>query len=137
MLASEEVQAALNLPGVVIHCFDFRFGGIKIENTDHCTTKHRYLVAATGKTIKLAEYNSMVFLTLELGQWNDEVSWKNTEKASTDVLLNHPGYINSRAGGAGGSEVTCDDTIEFLLPVVHTLWRPNFKPIGAQVGRSW
>ena len=79
----------------------------------------------------------MVFLTLELGQWNDGVSWKNAERAATDVLLDHPGCINSRAGGAGGNEVTCGGAIEFLLPVVRTLWRPNFKPIGAQVGRPW
>jgi hypothetical protein len=63
----------------------------------------------------------MVFLTLELGQWNDEVSWMNAEKAATDVLLNHPGFINSRTGGTGGSEVTCGGVIEFLLPVVRTL----------------
>jgi hypothetical protein len=137
VLASEDAQAALKLPGVVIHCFAHSRFGLKVENAGHCTTNHRYMDDATGKPIKLHEYNAQVFLILELGMWNDQVSWINAEEAATNALIDHPGCINSRAGGAGGNEATCGAAIEFLLPIVRTLWRPNFKPVGAMVGKPW
>jgi hypothetical protein len=137
VLASEDAQAALKLPGVVIHCFAHNRFGLEVENAGHCTTNHRYLDDATGKPIKLHEYNAQVFLILELGMWNDQVSWINAEEAATNALIDHPGCINSRAGGAGGNEATCGAAIEFLLPIVRTLWRPNFKPVGAMVGKPW
>ena len=137
VLASEEAQAALKLPGVVIHCFAHSRFGLKVENAGHCTTGHLYLNDSTGQSIKLDEYNAQVFLIVPLGMWNDQVSWINAEGAATNVLIDHPGCINSRAGGAGGNEATCGAAIEFLLPIVRTLWRPNFKPVGAMVGKPW
>jgi hypothetical protein len=68
-LSSPEAQAALNMTGVVIHCFAFSHGGIAIENAGHCTTNHCFVVAATGKPIKVSQYNSYVLLTLPLGEW--------------------------------------------------------------------
>jgi hypothetical protein len=137
LTASEEVRAALNLSGFVIHCFAHSRFGLKVENAGHCTTNHRYLNAITGQPIKLHEYNAQVFLIVPLGMWNDQVSWINAEGAATNALIDHPGCINSRAGGAGGNEATCGAAIDFLLPIVRTLWRPNFKPVGAMVGKPW
>ena len=131
------IFSALSLPGVAIHCYSYKDVGLKVENAGHFTTNHRYLFADTDKPIKPAEYNSFVFLTLKLGQWGDDVSWTNAERASTDVLLKHPGYINSRAGGAGGNETTCGASIEFLIPTVRTLWSPNFKPTNVLIGKPW
>ena len=74
----------------------------------------------TGKPIKLAQYNSYVLLTLPLGEWSDDVSWRRTERAATDVLLNHPDCINTNHGGDGGTESTVGATIEFLLPKFRT-----------------
>ena len=132
-----QAQAALNLPGVVIHCFAHSRHGLKFENAGHVTTNHRYLNTSTGKPIKLHEYNAQVFLILQLGMWDDEVSWINAEQAATNALIDHEGCINTRAGGAGGNEATCGAAIEFLLPIVRTLWRPNFTPRGAMVGKPW
>jgi hypothetical protein len=136
-LASEEAQAALKVPGVVIHCFAHSRFGLKVENAGHCTTNHHYLNSSTGNPIKLGEYNAQVFLIVELGMWDEEVSWINAEGAATNALIDHPGCINSRTGGAGGNEATCGGAIEFLFPIVRTLWRPNFKPVGAMVGKPW
>jgi hypothetical protein len=90
----------------------------------HCVTNHRFVHAATGKPIKLAQYNSYVLLTLPLGEWADDVSCRSAERAATDVLLNHPGCINTNRGG-GGSKATCGAAIEFLLPTFRTDMRIN------------
>jgi len=85
-LSSPEAQAALNMTGVVIHCFAFSHGGITIKNAGHYTTNHRFVVAATaGKPIKLSQYNSYVLLTLPLGEWSDDVSWRRAERAATST----------------------------------------------------
>jgi hypothetical protein len=39
-LRSPAAQTALNMSGVVIHCFAFSHGGMTIENPGHCTTNH-------------------------------------------------------------------------------------------------
>ena len=94
-LSSSEVQTTLNMPDVVIHCFSSSHGSITIENAGHCTTSHRFVVTSTGKPIKLTMYNSYVLLTLPLGEWADDVSWRRADRAATDVLLNHPGCVNT------------------------------------------
>ena len=84
------------------------------------TTNHHFVVAATGKPIKMSQYNSYVLLTLPLGEWVDDVSWRRAERAATDVLFNRPGYINTNLDGGGGSKVTSGDSIQFLLPKFRT-----------------
>jgi hypothetical protein len=124
-LSFPETQSVINTPGVVIHYFAFSHGGIVIENAGHYTTNHRFVVTATDKPIKLAHYNSYVLLTLPLGEWSDDVSWRRVERVVTDVFLNHPDCINTNRGGGSGSETTAGASIEFLLPKFRTNMRIN------------
>jgi hypothetical protein len=85
--SSTTEQVALNLPGVGVHCYPYNHGDM-IENTGHSTKNHHFVHTVTGNPIKFQKYLSYVILTVDLGEWTDEVSWKNTQNTVTDLFLN-------------------------------------------------
>ena len=120
LLSTYQVSSFTATPSRTVACPSKTLG------TSLQTSTASLRVAATGKTIKLKQYNSYVFQTLALGKWPDNASLKETESSATDILFKHPGCINQNRGGGGGSETTAGAAIEFLLPEFRTDMRRNY-----------